>query len=115
MDQTWAERRSEPRYKASQVIKLTVMGEGGFTAPALIADVSLHGMGIKLHRPLQTGAEVKISLGDAVFIGRVCHCRPNEDGFTVGLRLEQALTKLGESTNLDRKLFEILRNFLVQA
>jgi len=55
---------------------------------ARIVDVSTHGLGIKVSKPLLPGTIVQIRIGSTVELGEVRHCRPRgEEGYRIGVRL----------------------------
>jgi len=93
---------------------MTVLGDSQTMTPALLDDVSMHGMGLLTNRPVAIGSKVKIALSnDEVLMGEVCRCTPREDGFVVGLRLQQSLTDIGGAVSIQRKLYAILRDILL--
>jgi PilZ domain-containing protein len=98
------------------LVEITILGDRQLMTPALLDDVSMHGMGLLTNRPVPVGSKVKIALAnDETFIGEVCRCTSRDDGFIVGLRLSQALTDVGSSTSVQRKLYAILRDILLPA
>jgi hypothetical protein len=83
-------------------------------APAILVDVSMHGMGILTNRPVPAGSKVKVALANnEILMGEASFCAPRDDGFIVGLRLHQSLTDVGTSANVQRKLYAILRDILL--
>jgi len=91
-----------------------VLGDRQVSTPAMLVNVSMHGMGLVTHRPVPVGAKVKIALSNNdIVIAEVGRCVERDDGYIVGLRLQQALTDVGESTSTKRKLFAILRDILL--
>jgi hypothetical protein len=108
------ERRTEPRFKTKQLVEIIVLGDSQTMTPALLYDVSMHGMGLVTNRPVPVGSKVKVALAnDEILIGEVCRCTPRDDGFIIGLRLQQSLTDVGKSSSVQRKLFAILRDILL--
>jgi PilZ domain-containing protein len=108
------ERRAEPRFKTRQLVQITVLGDREVMAPAMLADVSMHGMGLFTNRPVPVGAKVKIALSNNdIVLAEVGRCVGRNDGFIIGLRLQQALTDFGESPSVRRILFAILRDILL--
>ena len=83
-------------------------------APAMLADVSMHGMGLLTNRPVPVGSKVKVALANhEILMGEVCRCAPRDDGFIIGLRLHQSLTDVGTSAGIQQKLYAILRDILL--
>jgi len=50
--------------------------------------------------PVPAGTALKVELDDALLLGEVIYCRPDESVFYVGVELEHALCGLGELSRM---------------
>ena len=50
--------------------------------------------------PVAAGTALKVELDDALLLGEVIYCRPDESVFYVGVELEHALCGLGELSRM---------------
>jgi hypothetical protein len=108
------ERRSEPRFKTKLPIEMILLSDRQVRVPALLTDVSMHGIGILVNRPIPIAAKVKITFSkDETLMGEVSHCAPRHDGFALGVQLFQALTDIGEVTSPYGRIVAILRDILL--
>jgi len=90
------ERRSEPRYLVTEdafVWDLHRMKAGYHTAK--IIDVSRNGMRLESGRRLARGSHVGIDFRGMIICGRVQHCSPSRDRFSMGIRIQDLLDPLG--------------------
>lgn len=98
------DRRREPRIESYQTVKLTMLGEAGFSCRAHAIQLSAGGMRLVLDEPVPVSAAVKVEADDWLALGEVCYCRHERAYYSVGLRLDQALVGL-------RALDETTRQF----
>ena len=63
---------------------------------AVCTDISLCGGCFRLPAALAAGTLVRIEAGDALWLGEIVHCRPEQDGFVVGMHFEHALMGLSQ-------------------
>ena len=98
------ERRSGVRVSADQKILLTVMGENRREMEGIAIELSGCGMRIRIPEPARTGDAVKIQLQDALLLGEICYCRPDESGFVAGVEVHEALSGLKDLAKLNRAL-----------
>lgn len=85
------DRRQEPRFETDQPATVTLLGEGRFTRPAVIKNVSGRGMRVQLDEPLPLNAAVRVDAGNMMLLGEVCYCEPDGRFHAIGIMLEQVL------------------------
>jgi c-di-GMP-binding flagellar brake protein YcgR len=100
------ERRREPRISSSQLVWLTVLGENEVRCRATTIDLSGRGMKLMVAWRLSQDAAVKIEIDDALYLGEICYCRPENGGFMIGIEIDQVLTGLRDLAQLRRRLVE---------
>ena len=83
--------RQESRFQTDQEIAVTLLGDVETVFPGKIVNVSAKGLGLWTNRELTPGAALKIELADTMLLGEVIYCRPDGDGYSAGIALEQAL------------------------
>ena len=81
----------EPRLETTEPVQVTVYGESEAKFVARLINLSSHGIGLMMSSPLRLGATLKVEWSHTLLLGEVCHCSAIEEGFCVGLHLEQAL------------------------
>jgi hypothetical protein len=84
------ERRSEPRYMCSELVKIAIYGPDGPPAEAVanLEDISPSGACVQLEAAIRVGAEVEIVCSACRLKGRVRYCRLVEIGYDVGVEFE---------------------------
>ena len=84
-----SERRAEPRFLCSDLIKVRIESSG---QPAeLIAnleDISPSGVCLQFDRPVPPGTRLSLMLGRYKFHGRTQYCAYDEIGYFVGVRFD---------------------------
>lgn len=85
------DRRQEPRFETDQPAMVTLLGEGRFTRPGVIKNVSGRGMRVELDAPLPLNAAVRVDARDMMLLGEVCYCEPDGQAYALGIMLEQVL------------------------
>lgn len=105
-DKLYMERRSEPRICSKQLAWLTVLGDNEVRCQARAIDVSGRGMKLMASRRFRPDAAVKIEMDDALYLGEICYCQPENGAFTIGVEIEQVLTGLRDLAQLRRQLTE---------
>jgi PilZ domain len=80
------ERRKEQRYSVRQDAFVWDFPNGGFH-PAVIEDVSRSGMRLHSEDSLQHGSQIAVDLKGVIVCGTVQYCRPLEDRFAAGIRI----------------------------
>ena len=85
-------------------MSLTVLGEMRREIEGTAIEMSGCGMRVRIPESARTGDAVKIQLQDALLLGEICHCRPDEDAFVIGLEIREALTGLKDLAKLNRAL-----------
>ncbi|MEO7145371.1 MAG: PilZ domain-containing protein [Bryobacteraceae bacterium] len=98
------ERRREARFQTQQQVEVAILTEPRSQCVGRILDTSGRGLRLVLPFAVTLGAAVRVDSPDALLLGEVCHCGPADDGFTVGLVLDQTLTGLGDLVRLNRSL-----------
>jgi hypothetical protein len=84
-------KRSEPRFVTGDEAVIRELHPLCFeNHRARITDVSTHGLGIQVMKPVLPGTIVQVRIGTAVELGEVRHCHPQgEHGYRIGLRLSR--------------------------
>lgn len=84
------ERRSEPRYMCSELVKVETPGEDGQQAEAVanLEDISPSGACVQLEAAMRVGAEIEIVCSACRLKGKVRYCRFVEIGYDVGVEFE---------------------------
>ncbi len=88
---TQIDMRGGKRVPAFESVRAVVLGEPEVSIGAQILDVSDRGLGMNLDTEVTVGSQIRIDIEDATLLGTVRYCRPSDDGFAVGLLLEQPL------------------------
>jgi hypothetical protein len=81
------ERRFEPRYMCSDLVKIVVHDAGRPPAEVVanLEDISPSGACLQLDEAIRQGAEVELVCSACRVKGRVRHCRFTEIGYDVGV------------------------------
>jgi hypothetical protein len=82
------ERRAEPRYMCSDLIKVRWEGAGLAEVTANLEDISPSGACIQLEQPVPPGSAITLMLGRHKFKGCVRYCRRHEFGYFAGVRFD---------------------------
>ncbi len=98
------DRRSEPRYAASGPAEVTLLGDHPVSLQGRVLNLSGRGMRVWLPQAAPVGAPVRVDLEGAMFLGEVCYCNPDGDGYAVGFQLEHVLSMSDELAALMRAL-----------
>lgn len=85
------EYRRDPRFQTNQTVSVTDLENSSSPLPGQLVDFS--NLGIRLLVPcrLPPGTAVKVQWAGTLLLGEVIYCRPGEEGFDAGLKLEDAL------------------------
>ena len=84
------EYRREPRFETNQAVVITNL-DRRFCLPGHLVNFSSQGIRLLLTRELDAGTAVKVQWPGTLLLGEVIYCRPSEEGYCVGLQLEDAL------------------------
>ncbi len=90
------ELRGEKRFPTSETVRAVLVGDEEKTIGAQVVDVSDRGLGLFLEQEVPAGSVMRIDVEDASLSGTVRYCRPQAEGFAVGVLLEQPLRSQGE-------------------
>ena len=85
---------------ADQSVAVTLFGEPDIRIRSRIRNISGRGIGLEMEVPVAAGTALKVELDDALLLGEVIYCRPDESVFYVGVELEHALCGLGELSRM---------------
>ncbi len=85
--------RGEARFSSDKAVKVVLCGEQEAVVDGRIVDGSENGLGLLVEAPTPVGSEVRIDVDGTVLSGQVVHCRPQRDGYAVGLRLAAPLPR----------------------
>ena len=88
------EKRSEPRFTAGQNVGITILGDHPRRLTARIRNASGSGLGLLLETEIRPGSALRIDLDDGLLLGEAMFCLTAEDGYLVGVQLEQILRDL---------------------
>ncbi len=84
------ELRRSPRFELDQPVTVTNL-EDKTAMPARLANFSTNGVRLLIGVAVPSGALLKVEWGTTLLLGEVIYCRPEENGFSVGMELEHAL------------------------
>ena len=85
---------------ADQSVSVTLFGDPDIRLRGRIRNISGRGIGLEMEVPVAAGAALKVELDDALLLGEVIYCRPDQSVFYVGVELEHALRGLGELSRM---------------
>lgn len=85
-----SERRSEPRYMCSELVKIVTPSADGPPAEAIanLEDISPSGACVQLEEAIRVGADIEIVCSACSLKGKVRYCRFGEMGYDVGVEFE---------------------------
>ena len=88
-----SERRAERRLLCSNLVQVSWAATNGARHAefGVLEDLSTSGFGLSMHfdAPLECGTELSILANRQRFAGRVVQCSRREDGYLVGLELDE--------------------------
>ncbi|MCE5308686.1 MAG: PilZ domain-containing protein [Acidobacteriales bacterium] len=99
------ERRSEVRFEVDRPVRVTTLDCHATCWTGTIRNLSGRGMQLCVPQSIGVGTPLRVDAGDVMFLGEVCYCEPEGDGFRVGMTVEHTLSGLGELARLNRSLF----------
>jgi hypothetical protein len=85
------EYRREPRFETNQPVTVTNLEHPASRFPGHLVNFSNQGIRLCMAARLTPGTAVKVQWDGTMLLGEVIHCRPSEEGYYAGLRLEDAL------------------------
>jgi hypothetical protein len=71
-----------------------------------VLDISKRGLCLLLPEPVPAGTPIKIDSQDALILGEVSYCAPQNDAFRVGLMVKHRLAGLAELHRLNQALHQ---------
>lgn len=83
-----------------QEIRLTVLGERGWTGPAQLVHVSNGVATVYSVRPVENGAPIRLDSGDALLLGECRGCHEHKAEFEAQITLEQIIPSVTDLANL---------------
>lgn len=97
--------RRDFRFETNQPVSLTILGRYSRDAdtqhPACMVNISGRGISLTTESIVPVGSAVRIDVNDNILLGEVCHSRQTGTSqFICGVRLEQALTAVGDLSKL---------------
>ncbi|MCS6952430.1 MAG: PilZ domain-containing protein [Bryobacterales bacterium] len=104
------ERRSEPRYDLSGPADVTLLTDNPVSLQGRIINLSGRGMRVWLPQAVPAGAAVRVDVAGAMFLGEVCYCNPDGNGYAAGFQLEHVLSMSEELAALMRALEQSVRS-----
>ena len=87
------ERRTEQRVTFSGPCVLSRLGDSEAPQKGIISNASEHGARVAVKSPVAEGEIVSLEVGDDLFVATVAHCKPENDGHSVGLELISGTVK----------------------
>jgi hypothetical protein len=84
------ELRRSPRFELDQPVIATDLDDR-VHVPAKLANFSSHGIRLIVETRFKVGALLKVEWNGTLVLGEVIYCRPEQEGFSVGVELEHAL------------------------
>jgi|SRR5580704_10625442 hypothetical protein len=88
------EHRREQRVPTEQPVILTVLGDLEKRLIATVKNASGRGLGLIASQSVPSGAALKIEIGDAIFLGEAMYCKAMENGYYIGIELNEVLSGL---------------------
>jgi hypothetical protein len=84
------ERRSEPRYMCSELVKIVTPGAEALSVDAVanLEDISPSGACLQLEAAIPVGADIEIVSSACSLKGKVRYCRFVEIGYDVGVEFD---------------------------
>jgi hypothetical protein len=98
------DRRYEVRFPARRSVRVRVLGGSQEFLSAILSEVSGSGLRLLTDCPLPVDATVEIEDGELTWLGEVCYCNAQPDGFTSGIHVEHRLTLTEDLLRLARQL-----------
>jgi hypothetical protein len=92
--------------ETNEPVHVTVLGQYETKFLGRIKNFSGRGIGLLAGQPAPLGSAVKLESGHILLLGEVRYCRPEGDGFAIGLDLEHALYNTEELARLAKHLLE---------
>jgi hypothetical protein len=97
--------RRDFRFETNQPVSLTILGRYSRDADTHVSAcmVTISGRGISLttESSVPVNSAVRLDVNDNILLGEVCHSRQTgPSAFICGVRLEQALTAVGDLSKL---------------
>jgi len=99
------ERRSEVRFDVDCPVRVTTLDCHAMRWTGTIRNHSGRGMRLSVPQAIDAGTPLRIDAGNVMLLGEACYCRPQGDGYQVGVRVEHILSGLDELARLNRSLF----------
>jgi hypothetical protein len=90
------DKRSEPRCAVDETVAITTLGSSSFRQRGWVKNVSANGLGVLVKTEIPAGTAVRVDCEDAILLGEAMFCRSMEEGYFVGVQLEQILKGLSE-------------------
>ncbi len=84
-------RRSRARFKTDLSVMVTCLENGGDTFKARMADLSVHGLSLILHKELHVGSRIRVEWGKLNFTGETIYCENYGKEFLAGLKVEDSV------------------------
>ena len=103
------DKRQAPRSLAGQTVAVTVYAEQHCTYSAEVRNASYRGLALFLPNAVKAGTALRVRLADAILLGEAVHCRPEGEGYLVGVRLEQVLAGLADLARVVESFNQELR------
>ena len=99
------DERKDFRFETNQPVSLTILGRHSRDADTHLSacTVNISGRGISLttETSVPMGSAVRLDVNDNILLGEVCHSRQTGPAeYICGVRLEQALTAVGDLSRL---------------
>jgi hypothetical protein len=105
------DQRREPRFRADQPVTVTVLTDPRRQVAGRVRNASGRGLGVLTAARVEPGAALQIEIDDAVVLGEAIYCRSEQDGYYIGVELDQVLVGL---TELGRNLAAFTGNLAVE-
>ena len=81
-------------------IRLTALGEGGWTGSARILQVNAPVVVVECATYVQPGAAIRVDSGDALLLGECRRCEPDCGRFKAEVKLEQVIPSVSDLAKL---------------
>jgi hypothetical protein len=90
----------------AQEIRLTVLGELGWSGSAQLVCMSEGMATVRCVQPLKSGAAIRLDSSDALMLGECCGCRGGEHGYEARIVVHQIIPSITDLVNLVSAIFE---------
>ena len=104
VDKFIMERRHELRVTSDQTVDVAALGPDRRQMKGITLNMSGRGISIFVPTAFTAGDPVRVQIDDSLLLGEVCYCHPKNEGFVIGIEIDQVLNGLAALERLNRAL-----------